>query len=156
MGPWNFGQIKAGLIILDILSYPKKLILYVRHQTANLNTDFHWSAWSKEKNKPTVIYRQLRQKRTLRYWRCWNVVASWEKMLKSLLKENFRFNSELRDFAYRQEHSTLVTPFHFSIIPLPCSRYYNYWILFYIPLYCESKNGCYIPVELLLWSILLV
>lgn len=49
-----------------------------------------------------------------------------EEMMKSFLKENFRFNSELRDFAYRQEHSVLVTLFHFSIIPLPRSRYYNH------------------------------
>ena len=34
-----------------------------------------------------------------------NVFAGSETMMKSFLKENIRFHSELRNLAYRQEHS---------------------------------------------------
>lgn len=95
-GPWNVVILKLVWLLLIVI-FRKKLTPCVRHQTAKLNTDYHSDAWSKEKKKPHFPALRLRTKEnSYAVEGSENVFASLEMMMKSFLKENFGFNSELR------------------------------------------------------------
>lgn len=138
--------LKLVWIFLMVI-FKKTLILFGRQQTVNLNNTITKMPEARKKKKTNTTPPSFEPKDKGEMALLFGDDDAIISETKLLGWENLLTDRNI---------PILVTLFHFSVIPLPCFRYYNHCKLFYILLYCESDNKCYIPTELLLWSILLL